>query len=369
MYTAENDDEHFGPPPPPYQSVEFGEGGDPQNYTQPQQNAQEYYSYGYDEQNNWGQWAATIDEKIDALMDRMNTMGGGQTTEGQLLMAHVDKRINDTILDYKREIHQQLTHAVANVEDMHMQAISKMQVVSEKYIHELHERQVHTVLLNQNLDSMGEVDEIQQKLHEKFCMERQGMLNDVDARLQMHAQKWELGHTPIMANMQKRLADLENVVQDVIQEVKNWQHVHNGHRSQAEHRHSMYLGNMRTMEENVLRVRAEFVSQFAHLQHEVAKVAQMMSQNVTLNPVPAPPEKHENVLLKKELQTLKHQMDMVKMAQKFHVGLHEPKAPSPGERTPGVPPLVQVHVSKTPKPSDDGLVQLLPIGGGGGYEG
>ena len=95
-------------------------------------------------------------------------MGAGHTTEGQLLEAHVDKRIDDTILDYKREIHQQLSHAVANIEEMHMQAISKMQIASEKFIHDLHEKQVQTILLNQNLDSMGEVDDIQQKLHEKF---------------------------------------------------------------------------------------------------------------------------------------------------------------------------------------------------------
>jgi hypothetical protein len=214
------------------------------------------------------------------------------------------------------------------------------------------------------LDSMGEVDEIQQKLHEKFYLERQRMMEDVDARLQMHTQRWELGHTPIMSNMQKRLADLENVVRNVTQEVNNWQHVHNGHRSQAEHRHAMYLGNLRTLEENVLHVRSEAASQFAHLQNEIAKVTQTVGQNAAQKSMPSPTEKHEDVLLKKELQTLKHQMDMMKMAQKFRVGLHEPKAPSPRERTPRVTSPIRVHVSKNPKPSGDGLIQLLPIGGG-----
>jgi predicted transcriptional regulator YheO len=141
-----------------------------------------------DDRDNWGLWAATIDAKIDAVVEQMKDHPR-EPEWGGVLMENVDERIENALRDYKREIHQHLSRAMSNVEEMHMQAISKMQEVSEKYIHELHDKHVQAVVLNQNLDAMNDMDELQQKLHEKFHMERQNMLNEVDQRLQMHGQK------------------------------------------------------------------------------------------------------------------------------------------------------------------------------------
>ena len=71
-----------------------------------------------------------------------------------------------------------------------------MQVASATDVHEWHERHVQTILLNQNVEFMNEIDDFQQKLHEKIYVERQSMLNDADTRLQMHTQRWELGQRP-----------------------------------------------------------------------------------------------------------------------------------------------------------------------------
>jgi hypothetical protein len=363
MYDDADDDGNVEQPPPPYRSVDNGWGGNPENDPQPQQNAPEYYEYAYDEQNNWGQWAATIDEKIDALMAH-KCQGREHSTEGEMLMAHVDKRIEDTISDYKREIHQRLTQAVSHVEEMHMQAISKMQVVSEKYIHELHEKHVQTVLLNQNLDAMGEVDDFQQKMHQKFYMERQGMLEDVDARLQMHAQKWELGHTPIMANVQKRLAELENGLQSVIQEVKNVQHVHEGYKAQAENRHASCQSQTNELKVQLSHHEFSIGTVNAKLAGILAQITEISTIQGQMRQVQHPPKMHAHVLLQRENEDLKRQLDMAKRARVFCESLTTPHHPAPGVKTIRPPQENPVHQG-APK----GQVKLAssiscPLGGG-----
>ena len=192
------------------------------NDTEIAQNGEIPMEYEYDERDNWDVWAAMIDAKLDAMMEHKKDHPRPQEGDGEVLMDHVEKRVESALVDYKKEIHQYLSNAMANVEQLHLRAIASMHEVSEKCIHDLNEKHVQTVLLNQSLSGMSDVDEIQQQMHENFYMERQHMLDEVDKRLALHAQKWEKGHGVLMENVRNRMTTLEDALRNVMHEMSKF---------------------------------------------------------------------------------------------------------------------------------------------------
>ena len=68
-------------------------------------------------------------------------------------------------MDYKKEIHRNFTNALDKMEKFHHQSVAKMQVVSEQYLQEIHQRNVQTTILNQSLEGLSDIDQLQQKVH------------------------------------------------------------------------------------------------------------------------------------------------------------------------------------------------------------
>ena len=281
-------------------------------------------------------------------------------------MENVDERIENALRDYKREIHQHLSRAMSNVEEMHMQAISKMQEVSEKYIHELHDKHVQAVVLNQNLDAMNDMDELQQKLHEKFHMERQNMLNEVDQRLQMHGQKWELGHAPIMSNMQNRLASLEGGLQHVTQELQKFQQVHANDMATNDRRHaqSLHSSNVQNQQLSGVSVFTETLNKkIVHVLGELDLLRLQMTQAQEKSAKLSPPAhvpmdfQHENAQLKKELE-------LARMGRHFRESFLEKKAQNLMGGSKAASQNVPPPASTQNRQKMAGLIVLEPIGGG-----
>ena len=66
------------------------------------QNGEIPMEYEYDEGENWDVWAAMIDAKLDAVMEHQKDHPRPQEGDGEVLMDHVEKRVENALVDYKK---------------------------------------------------------------------------------------------------------------------------------------------------------------------------------------------------------------------------------------------------------------------------
>ena len=107
MAMQDDDDDQNRPTPTsprPKEMAPWGGEGGGQIVNDPEiaQNGEIPMEYEYDERENWDVWAAMIDAKLDAVMEHQKDHPRPQEGDGEVLMDHVEKRVESALVDYKK---------------------------------------------------------------------------------------------------------------------------------------------------------------------------------------------------------------------------------------------------------------------------